>query len=68
MSFTVAYKVSHFEMIRLYLDIEDSLHFSFFFVELIKHAKYPNSNHIFSFVSVKDGLRFNYGCPTGFYV
>ena len=27
--FTVAYKVPHSEMIRLYLNIEDSLHFSF---------------------------------------
>ena len=28
---TVAYKIAHFEMIRLYLNIEDSLYFSFFY-------------------------------------
>ena len=28
--FTVAYKVPHFEMIKLNLNIEDLLHFSFF--------------------------------------
>ena len=28
--FTLVYKVPHFEMIRLYLGIEDLLHFSFF--------------------------------------
>ena len=28
--FTVAYKVSHFEMMRLYLNVEDSLSSSFF--------------------------------------
>ena len=42
-----------------YLNIEDSFHFSFF-NRLIEHGKYPNSNHIFSSVGVKDGLRFNY--------
>ena len=31
-------------------------------------AKYPHSNHIFSSVDVKDGLRFNYGPSTDFYV
>ena len=50
---TVAYKVPYFKMIRLYLDIEDSLHF-LSFVQTIKRAKYPNSNHISSSV----GMRF----------
>ena len=39
---TVAYKVHRFEMIRLYLNIEDSFHFSllFFFFVWNKHTKY----------------------------
>ena len=67
--FTVAQKVPCFEMIILYLNIEDSLHFSFFyFVWSITHTKYPNSNHISSSVGIKDGLRLNYGLSTDFYV
>ena len=56
---TVAYKVSHFEMIRLYLNIEGLLHFSFFLFNSLN--THPNSNHISSSVGVKDGLRFSYG-------
>ena len=67
--FTVAYKVPCFEMIRLNLNIEDSLHFSFFvFAWNITHTKHPNSNHISSRVGIKDGLRFDYGSSTDFYV
>ena len=59
-------------MIRLYLNIEDSLYFFFFFVLfqtlLITHTKSPNSNHISSSVGIKDGLRLNYGPSTDFYV
>ena len=31
-------------------------------------AKYPNSNHIFSSVGIKDGLRFNYSLSPDFHV
>ena len=65
MFFILAYKFLYFEMIKLYFNIEDSLHFSV--VQLIKHAKYPNSNHISSSVGVKDGLRFDYGPSTDKY-
>ena len=60
--FTVAYMIPNFEMIRLHLDKEDSLLFSFFFFFFLfgtLHTKYPNSNHISSSVGIKDGLRFN---------
>ena len=62
--FTVAYMIPNFEMIRLHLDKEDSLLFSFlffffFFLFGTLHTKYPNSNHISSSVGIKDGLRFN---------
>ena len=52
--FTVAYKVPRSEMIRLYLNIEDSLHFFFFFSFDSLH-----SNLISSSVGIKDALRFN---------
>ena len=39
-----------------------------FFVWNITHTKYSNSNHISSSVDIKDGLRFNYGPSTDFYV
>ena len=63
--FTVAYMVPNFEMIRLHLDKQDSLLFSFllfFFLIFLfgtLHTKYPNSNHISSSVGIKVGLRFN---------
>ena len=55
--FKVACKVSHFKMIRWYLNIEDS--FFFFSFDWLNNR--PNSNHISSTVGVKDGLRFSYG-------
>ena len=60
---TVAYKVHRFEMIRLYLNIEDSFHFSllFFFLFETNTQNMQNSNHISSSVGIEDGLRFNYG-------
>ena len=54
-------------MIRLYLNKEYSLHFSFFLFKTL-NTKYPNSNNISSSVGIKDGLRFNYGPSTDFYV
>ena len=40
-------------MIRLHLNIEDSLQFSFFFVWNITQTKYPNSNHISNSLALK---------------
>ena len=69
--FTVAYKVYHFEMIRLYCNLEDSLHFFFSSDSLYTQniqivTTFLAHSSTFPQVGVKDGLRFDYGSSTNF--
>ena len=64
MSFTVAYKVPHFEVIGLYFNVEDSTHFFYFSLTSLKHTpgvKQPIIKLLpFSFI-LKTYLKFSSG-------